>query len=323
MKTVAITGASGYIGRHLVAALKGVEDIRIKVLSRSRPEDCPIEIRRPGIEIFQGDLCNLESLRGFLEPGCSVVNLVYLWEAGEQRNLAATTHLLDACRDANAGRLIHCSTAAVVGRTRDDLVTENTPCRPVTDYGITKLKVEHAVLEAARTGLDAAILRPTSVFGPGGAPLKKLADDLAQGSRFRNYLKSCLFGERQMNLVHVTNVVAAIVFLLERTESLGGQVYIVSDDDSPSNKFADVERVLMREFGVPYYRSPRVQVPLGVLQSLLHCLGRNNTNPRCRYRSAHLAALGFRSPVRFDTALTDYARWYRAGRLDDQRQVAQ
>ena len=49
-------------------------------------------------------------------------------------------NLLEACKAADARQLIHCSTAAVVGRTPDSVVNENSPCCPVTNYGITKLK---------------------------------------------------------------------------------------------------------------------------------------------------------------------------------------
>jgi nucleoside-diphosphate-sugar epimerase len=93
----------------------------------------------------KGDLREPESLRGFLEQGCTVVNLVYLRDVGEGENIAAITNLLEACKSANMRRLVHCSTADVVGRVLDNLVTESTPCRPVTEYGITKLKMENII----------------------------------------------------------------------------------------------------------------------------------------------------------------------------------
>ena len=51
---------------------------------------------------------------------------------------------------------------------------EETPCEPVTEYVITKFKVEAAVNNAARGFFDAVILRLTSVFGPEGEALKNL-----------------------------------------------------------------------------------------------------------------------------------------------------
>jgi nucleoside-diphosphate-sugar epimerase len=318
MSTIAIVGASGYIGRHLVAELLRLGGGRIKVLSRSGQRDFDTGGSGGALEIINGDLQQAASLQGFLEADCTVINLVYLWGGGEPDNLRITRNLLDACKAARVGRLIHCSTAAVVGRVPDDRITENIACCPVTEYGITKLKIEQAVIDAARGYYDAAILRPTSVFGPAGDPLKELAGDLTAGSRFRNYLKSCLFGKRRMNLVHVANVVAAILFLVQRTESLDGAVFIVSDDDSPANNFADVERFLMRGLRISDYSLPRLPIPLSVLGFLLARLGRNNVNPRCNYAPDKLLGLGLRRPVSFEAGLAEYASWYRSSYLDKQ-----
>lgn len=262
--------------------------------------------------MFHGDLRDAESLRLFLEPDCTVVNLVYLWNGGELENVAVTKNLLEACKLGQVRRLIHCSTAAVVGRAPDNDVTENTVCRPITEYGITKLKIEKIIVDAADGNFDAAILRPTGVFGPGGEPLRRLAGDLVNGSRFRNYLKSCLFGKRRMNLVHISNVVAAITFLIERPEHLRGEVFIVSDDERWGNNFLDIERVLMRSLNCAKYPWPRIPLPLGLLGLLLRYLGRNNINPRCNYMQDKLQNLGFKSPVVFEDGLLEYAAWYRS-----------
>ncbi len=312
MITIAITGASGYIGKHLIAELARHGGCRIKVLSRSRRREIDAAGLACNIEVTEGDLRSPETLRGFFEPGCMVVNLVYLWNAGQAENLVVTENLLAACRTAKIGRLIHCSTAAVVGRVSDNLITEMTPCRPITEYGITKLRVEEVIVSAANGHFDCAILRPTSVFGPGGAPLKKLADDLVTGRRTRNYLKSCLFGKRRMNLVHVANVVSSILFLANFSGNLGGEVFIISDDDDPANNYAHVERLLMREFGTPDYSLPRIPVPPGILAFLLTCLGRNNVNPLCDYDPGKLIGYGFKRPISFESGLAEYTAWYKS-----------
>lgn len=267
------------------------------------------------MEVIKGDLSEPESLHGFLECDCTVINLAYLWGASEAVNLEAMANLLDACKAAGIRRLIHCSTAAVVGRATDDLITEDTPCHPVTEYGVTKLRVEQAIMAAARGYFDVAILRPTSVFGPGGSPLKKLAGDLVSGSRLGNYLKSCLFDKRRMNLVSVANVVGAIIFIMCRDEDFCGEIFIVSDDDSPANNFSDVEKFLMSELRTNTYAIPRIPLPLWLLGFLLGAMGRNNINPYCNYNSEKLLSLGFKRVVTFEAALAEYAAWYRSSQL--------
>lgn len=314
MQTIAITGASGYIGKNLVEALMQLGVYQIKVLSRSMGESL-----LAGVRVVLGDLEDPESLIGFFEPGDTVINLVYLWGAGESKNLAVIDNLLRACKQAKVKRLIHCSTAAVVGRVKVDVITDDTPCHPVTEYGLTKYKVECAVTDAAKAGLDVVTLRPTSVFGPSGAPLKNLADDLVAGNRLKNYLKSCLFGRRRMNLVSVTNVVAAIEFFIRSEVKFHGEVFIVSDDVSSMNNFVDVEAYLLAKFLVKPYGFPRLPISSSVIAILLRLMGRNNVNPNCNYVSNKLNKLGFWPPKPFEDALAEYAEWYCAQYLVEQK----
>jgi|CXWL01.1.fsa_nt_gi nucleoside-diphosphate-sugar epimerase len=319
MNIIALIGASGFIGKHLVAELLKNENYRIKLLSRVNTSEQEGVTWPAKVEIIQGDLMNDQSLCGFLEPNCIVINLAYLWDQDQMVNLAATKNLLDACKLAKVRRLIHCSTMDVVGRTPDEWITEKTECRPISAYGITKLKLEQLIASSAKGNFDAAFLRPTAVFGPGGMNLEKLANDLTTKNRLKNYLKSCLFDRRRMNLVNVANLVAAIIFLINLTEIFNGEIFIVSDDDSPTNNFAAVERVLMSALHCPDYFLPRIPVPQSVLSLLLSLLGRNNINPRCNYSQAKLQNLGFKPPVNFDAGLMEYASWQRAKLVDEQR----
>jgi len=314
-RTISITGASGFIGKRLVLELLREDGYEIRVLSRDKQRDLREKRFGQGVEIFEGDLSDLGSLKEFLVSGCTVINLVYLWNAGEELNLACTHNLLAVCKDAKVARLIHCSTAAVAGRSPNDLINEKTQCLPITEYGTTKLRIEQGIINSAKNHFDVATLRPTSVFGIDGEPLKKLAADISSGNRWKNYLKSCLFGERRMNLVSVANVVGAIIFLMRHEEDFGGEVFIVSDDDSPINNFADVEKFLMREFRIDEYVMPKMPLPLGLLAFLLGVMGRNNINPRCNYVSNKLRDFGFERVVTFEAALAEYAAWYRSSQL--------
>jgi nucleoside-diphosphate-sugar epimerase len=311
-KTIAITGATGFIGIRLVSELLREGGFEIRVLTRDKQRDLHNGTFGQGVNVFEGDIGDSASLEGFLVPGCTVINLVYLWDAGEARNLSCTHNLLSECKQAKIERLIHCSTAAVIGRVRAELINEKTFCQPVTEYGITKLKIEHEIVESAKGYFDAVILRPTSVFGINGEPLKKLADDLSCASHWKNYLKSCLFGKRRMNLVHVDNVVAALIFLIRYDAPFAGDVFIVSDDDDSTNNFVDVEELLLDKFGGGGYSLSRLPIPLIVLQFALLLLGRNSVNPSCNFAPSKLRGLGFKPKVSLHEGLVEYASWYRA-----------
>jgi len=305
VRTIAIIGGSGYVGRRLISALLRDGSFRVKVLSRSAGQSPEFsELGR--VEFVSGDLLSPASLRNFLESGCVVVNLAYLWDAGEDENLACMLNLVTQCKVAGISRLVHVSTAAVAGRASSCLVDEDTECMPTSEYGITKLKIEVLFSSVSKGNFDLVILRPTSIFGPGAEPLSKLTKDLLARHWLMNYMKSCLFGSRRMNLVHINNVVAAIIFVANRSQNFSSQVLIVSDDAASANNFREVESLLLRGFGLPAYYLPLINIPLGVLRILLCLLDRNNINPRCNYSSHRIQSLGFRPPMNFETGLTEY-----------------
>lgn len=308
---IAVIGASGFIGKRLISELLGEGDLEIRVLTRDRQRDLREGSFGQGVSLFEGDVSAPESIRRFLAPGCIVINLVYFWGAGEEKNVAWTNSLLAACKDNKVARLVHCSTAGVMGRVAADNVDESDRSLPADEYGTTKLKLEEAIINFSRDHFDAVILRPTSVFGIGGEPLRKLAADLTVGSPWKNYFRSCLFGNRRMNLVPVANVAAAIIYLARYPEHFAGDVFIVSDDDDPQNNFADVERFMMTTLGVKNYPLPRLPVPLIVIKSLLLLMRRNNINPRRNFDPQKLRSLGFKPPANLSGGLAEYAEWYR------------
>lgn len=309
MKIVAITGASGFIGQSLVRNLSASSDIETRILIHRNKPECVTDIQ--GSVPVEGDLLKPDSLIRLFEPGCTVINLAYLNRQPVRENLAAMENLAEKCQEARIRRLIHCSTAVVVGGVRDDFVTEETPCEPVNEYETTKLHIEDLLKAKARGHFELAILRPTAVFGPGGKNLLKLAGDLTAGRASLNYLKSCLYGSRRMNLVYVDTVVSVLLFLAFTAQEMNGDTFIISDDESPMNNYHDIETYLIREFGCGDYPVPRIPLPPFLLSRMLRLAGRSNSNPNRGYRSEKIRSLGFRKTTSFETGLSSFAEWYR------------
>ena len=172
MQTVAIVGASGYIGRRVVDEFLRIGGYKIRVLVRSATQSLNWLDDKTDVDVFEGDLRAPETLHKFLEYGCIVINLVYLWEGGEARNLEIITNLLEACKAAKIKRLVHCSTAAVVGRVTDNLITENTTCRPITEYGVTKLRLENLIIETSQSNFWCCHFKADFCFWSRGCALK-------------------------------------------------------------------------------------------------------------------------------------------------------
>lgn len=309
MSTLVLTGASSFLGRALLAALPvGLfPELRILV-HHTRPRDHPAGSRLITVD---GDLLKLDTLRGLIVPDATVVHLAFLASAQlKEENMTAARNLLAACRDAGIRRMIHCSTAVVAGNVADDVITEETVCRPCTEYERAKYRIEQEIRDGAAGRHEITILRPTQVFGPGGQNLLSLAGRILSRSEAVNYVYSTLQGKRRMNLVSVHNVVAALSFLASADRLADQQTYIVSDDRDPSNNFQDVEQLLRREFGCER-AAPVPAIPPILLSAVLRARGRSNSNPNRIYSDEKLKAAGFAKPWAFDSALIDFARWFR------------
>jgi nucleoside-diphosphate-sugar epimerase len=298
--TLVIIGASGFIGEHLLNVLAERNDIEIRVLVHSNRSN-----KHANLSFIEGDLLRPDSLDALLSKNCTVINLAYL----VQGNLDAMTNLAMACARNQVKRLIHCSTAVVVGRAGVDWVTESTLCVPVSEYEQTKLQMEEILLEKAIGKFEITILRPTAVFGPGGKNLLKMANELLTRNLWVNYVKSCLFNRRSMNLVCVGNVVAALVFLVD-AEKVDREVFIISDDDSPVNNYRDIEDRLLANFGKSYF-VPRVFIPKLCLGALLRLAGKSNINPSIKYSDQKLVRLGFKKPQNLEMAIVAFVAWYK------------
>jgi nucleoside-diphosphate-sugar epimerase len=316
LPAIVITGASGFIGRHLVTELLNLSDaIQIRGVIHHSP--IGHEFQKDNLVFLHGDFMRPETLEGLFEQGCTVVNLAYLPSRSDKDNLLAMTNLADACIKAGIRRMIHCSTAVVAGNAPDDEITEETPCIPASTYEFTKLEVEKLLSGKAHDNFEFVILRPTAVFGFGGKNLLKLTDDLVYGNRTINYLKSCLYGYRKMNLVCIDNVVSAITFLIKADKNIIDQeTFIISDDDDLNNNYRYVERHLINTLGFKSYSLPQVIMPGFLFTAALKLLRRSNTNPKRVYSAHKLMAAGYTKKISFDKGFKIFAECFLSKKED-------
>lgn len=309
LQVIAVTGASGFIGRALVKRLCSRKDTLVHVLTREKGGT--FENKDPNLNVFAGDLLQQDSIERFLERDCTVVNLAFMSSGSREDNLLAVDNLINASARRNVKRVVHCSTAVVAGKTSEDVVTESTLCRPVDAYEITKYEIEEFLLNRAPGNFDLGILRPTAVFGPGGKNLLKLADALTCGQRTLNGFKSCLFGMRKMNLVCLENVVSALCFLVDFEQALNGEAFIVSDDEDPANNYRDIERIIAQNLGGRQSLLPIFTLPPFVLSLMLLLKGKSNTSLSRVYSSQKIIAAGFEKAVSLEQGLVGFAEWYK------------
>jgi dihydroflavonol-4-reductase len=179
-----VTGASGFIGSHLVRELVR-HGWQVRILSHTRTLDWPAEC-----EVFSGDITDPASLRGPMGRVDTVFHLAAALGASPldrqgftRVNVSGTANLLAAARDHGAARVIHFSSAGVLGRVEPGKAAdEATVCRPQDIYDRTKLEAERLVLEGGRKeGPDVVVVRPGWVYGPGDRRTFKLVRAIARG----------------------------------------------------------------------------------------------------------------------------------------------
>ncbi|MEJ5914581.1 NAD-dependent epimerase/dehydratase family protein [Pseudokineococcus sp. 1T1Z-3] len=208
---VLVTGACGFVGRHVVAALLG-RGAQVSAVDRSAHPDVPTVVGDlrdvgtrdravvPGLDVVV-HLAAVTSVLGSVERPQETVDL----------NVTATAGLLELCRTRGVGGLVLASTNAVVGDVGTGTITEDLPLRPLTPYGASKAAAEMLLSGyAGAFGLRAPAVRLTNVYGPGmrakDSFVPRLLRAAAQGRGVVVYGD----GQQRRDLVHVHDAAAAL-----------------------------------------------------------------------------------------------------------------
>lgn len=257
MYQVAITGATGMIGRRLVREHLARGD-RVRILTRGG-RDMP-----PGVEVCVGDLS--QSLPDRF-PGTADVLYHCAAELRDPVKMTGTnvqgTRLLAEVAKGKIGRWVQLSSVGVYGWREEGAITEDSELRPSNAYERSKAASDMQVREYADNGsFDLVILRPSTVFGSGMT--NKSLYHLAEAVRRRIFFFVGPQGA-SANYVHVDNVVAALV-LCANHPSARGRVYNLSDWLTIEDFIVGISRVL----NAP---APRIRLPLQPVRILAAIAG--------------------------------------------------
>jgi len=228
-----VTGAAGFIGSHLAEALLAAGHEVLGVDSFTDYYDPAVKERNAsGLDVSRLDLARDEldftgwdgvfHLAG--QPG--VRSFGDLFPLYVERNVLAGQRVFETAAEAGV-RVVFASSSSVYGEAEQYPTPEETPPRPLSPYGITKLACEHLARASARSfGLDAVVLRYFNAYGPRQRPdmaFPRIVDALVEGRPFTLYGD----GEQSRSFTYVGDVVAASILAMERagagaTYNVGG-----------------------------------------------------------------------------------------------------
>ena len=178
MGAVLVTGATGYIGRHLVERLASAgHHVRAIVRPESRDDrmTAPLDAR-------YADLTDLAALAGAMEGVTTVYHLAGAGTPASPKasfremvdtNVASTLHVLAAAAETGVRRVVMASSSAVYGNLSSRRLSERFTPQPISPYGVSKLALEHLGHMIRRTtDLETVALRYFNVYGPGQDPFR-------------------------------------------------------------------------------------------------------------------------------------------------------
>ena len=226
-----VTGAAGFIGSHLAEALQSTGHDVVGMDAFTDYYDPALkEENARGLDVRRLDLAADElDFAGFdgvfhlaARPGVRSFGDVFPQYLRD--NVLATQRVFEAAvRD--GVRVVFASSSSVYGETERYPTPEDTPPRPLSPYGITKLTGEQlARAYESSFGLDAVVLRYFNAFGPRQRPdmaFTRIAQGLAAGEPFTLYGD----GEQSRGWTYVSDVVDATVLAMEGgsgTYNVGG-----------------------------------------------------------------------------------------------------
>jgi nucleoside-diphosphate-sugar epimerase len=225
-----VTGATGFIGQHLVRRILA-ENYPVRALCRAtspRPEDWAQRV-----EWTTGDVTAPETLPAAVRDADVIFHLAGAIRAPDfadftRVNITGTRNLLEAVinHGKKDARFIYISSLSASGPSAHwSPKTEEEPCYPVSDYGQSKLEAEIEVLKH-RNKLWCAIIRPAVVYGPGDR------ESLIFFKIAQSHLNPQIgLTKRFVSLIYISDLVD-LLWAAAQSGNPSGEIYFASDEQS-------------------------------------------------------------------------------------------
>ena len=250
---ILVTGAGGFLGRHLCKSLQEKGHTIVNFSRSSYPD-----LKEQGIETIQGDISDAVTVEMALEGMDAVFHVaskVGIWGKYEdyyRTNVLGTQNIIDGCKKRGIKKLIYTSSPSVVFGTKSLIGVGEEQAYPekyISHYAKTKGLAEQRVLAANDESLATVALRPHLIFGPGDHHIFPRIVDRARTGK----LKRVGNGKNMVDVIYVKNAVDAHISAFEKLEigsQVSGKAYFLGQEN-PVNLWDFIDDILVRHKVAP------------------------------------------------------------------------
>lgn len=320
---VALTGASGYTGGRLLAALRDRGD-EVTVLVRARSTTDAIRTR--AASVVEGDLADEAAVDRLISGQDAVMHVAAVYRTAghpddyyREVNVRGTGRLLEAAARHGVRRFVHTSTVGVHGHVANPPADESAPLAPGDIYQETKAEAEALAFDYhRRRGVPVSVVRPGAIYGPGETRLLKLFRAIARG-------RYAIVGTGQTfyHPVYIDDLVAGFLLALDRDQAVG-EAFLICGPSYVSQQ--DLAALVAKHTGgrVLPFRIPArpiqwagdlveaLCVPLGIEPPLHRRRVDFWTKSRAFTIEKARRLIGYDPRVGLDEGVARTAAWYRA-----------
>lgn len=284
-----VTGASGIIGFRIVSLLNQ-KGYQVRVLRHKKAVDVSSN------EVFKGSLNDKPSLEPFLADArlvfhcaAEISDFSKMWSV----NVEGTRALFDMAKKAGIKFFVHMSSAGVSGPDHEGWVNENSPCRPDNLYEKSKYAAEEVVSEGIKGG-QVAILRPTNVLDN----RKPGVFNYITGKTLKCQLIKFVKGNECTHIIHASDVAAAAVYIVQKTES-PIDCYFISLDHEPLNTLSGLQALYyeIKCKGSSDYAHSGFALPPAIPHLVRKMIRGHSLHGSVRFSSEKLMKTGFKFPL--------------------------
>ncbi|MBI5077283.1 NAD(P)-dependent oxidoreductase [Candidatus Falkowbacteria bacterium] len=226
-KTVSITGATGFVGKHLTELLIDA-GTNVEILTRQSMSSLPSNWQTR-TTIVHGDLF---SLNNFGQNSDYVFHLAvenFNKKLMTQINVIGTKKIVERLKDsAKIKKFIFLSSICVFGnRHKEKVISEEAICLPRNQYEKTKYEAEIFIRNQISLGFPAVIIRPSIIYGPGAK----------ENNNFFRIVKAikrgyfCFVGEQKSfyNIIYIHDVIRALLALAQTENSENNKIFSINE----------------------------------------------------------------------------------------------